>query len=311
MVVPGLSRSTTVARNAISRLRLIASPFLSTTPLRSTSVSRTMPRSAPTARAASIVGAIASGNCYITAHEEIRTDTSREKIVRVDGNHLQYRSLREMVPVGGAICKSKLLIEASTAAGYLLVHARKILFFPHVSVSTAPRLMIGPCGGNKHLDKHIGEQPHFQRERPAAQLRDLPPKQIAAPRRMIHDSYVPQSNIRHNFVHPKQRDVQAGVESLLVLDTPGTTICRRGAIEQQWYARQMRVREGVHSDHSPPGWRDGSGRSHPALGERCPEYPPPATASVSESTADIPEQANRVRATPRKRAHEDKRTAII
>lgn len=63
IVVPGLSRSTTVAKNAINRLRLMASPFLSTTPLLSTSVSRTMPRSAPTFRTASMVGAIASGSC--------------------------------------------------------------------------------------------------------------------------------------------------------------------------------------------------------------------------------------------------------
>lgn len=66
IVVPGLSRSTTVARNAMSRLRLMASPLLSTTPLLSTSVSRTMPRSAPTSKTASMVGFIASGSCYNT-----------------------------------------------------------------------------------------------------------------------------------------------------------------------------------------------------------------------------------------------------
>lgn len=63
IVVPGLSRSTTVVKNAISRFRLMASPLLSTTPDRSTSVSRTTPRSAPTLWTASMVGAIASGSC--------------------------------------------------------------------------------------------------------------------------------------------------------------------------------------------------------------------------------------------------------
>lgn len=71
IVVPGLSRNTTVAMNAMRRLRLIASPSLSTTPLLSTSVSRTMPRSAPTSVTACTVGTIASGSCSSAITESI------------------------------------------------------------------------------------------------------------------------------------------------------------------------------------------------------------------------------------------------
>mmetsp|Transcript_13857 Transcript_13857/g.59307 ORF Transcript_13857/g.59307 Transcript_13857/m.59307 type:complete len:239 (+) Transcript_13857:1501-2217(+) len=62
MVDPGCSASTIAARSAIRRLRLNATPEPSITALRSTSVSKTTPRSAPLAFVARAALAIASGS---------------------------------------------------------------------------------------------------------------------------------------------------------------------------------------------------------------------------------------------------------